>query len=118
MGSKRRVRRDRQKGKAEPDFIQGLNETVQAALGVMTSEDAEGLIGEKPDVLEVLLAGVQASVGLLWSTALAAGARKKQKTLKMVAASQVVLLTLVLYAFAKGVEHGSQDRDGLGGDGA
>jgi len=96
---------------AGKEVLEALEEKVQAALKVMTSEEAEGIIGEKPPILSTLLDGVTASVGMLWSTALASGARKKPKTLRMWGASQVVLATLVLYAFAAGMRMGREAGD-------
>ena len=79
---------------------------MQAALAVIDPDEAEELIGEKPEVLNTLLDGIQGATVLHWMTMQRAGAKKNRKTLNLAARNQMVLMQMMVNAFAAGIEYG------------
>ena len=86
------------------------NDVLRKALQVMNSKEAEAAIGEKPEVLNTLLDGIKGATNLHWAAMRANGVRKSAKVLKMVGQNQVILMTLMMYAFAAGVKHGRENQ--------
>jgi len=87
---------------------------IQAALSLFpSSSDADDIIGllseEVAGQYNKLGRAAEALTQMLWAVAQANGARKTDKVLGMWARGQLVLLTLVHYAFALGVQWGRAD---------
>ena len=84
---------------------------VEQALQLCDSETADAIIGSPPDEYRTLVQGVRAGHQMLWMMALSNGMKKNTATLKMGAQMLSILLTIVHYAFALGVQWGRQVSD-------
>lgn len=76
---------------------------ITKALALLTSDEADAIIGEPGDEYQVLIQGAEAMSQLLWALAVNNGVRKKKAVVKMWAQGQVMLLQLVHTAFAMGM---------------
>ena len=84
---------------------------VERALQLCDSDTADTIIGSPPDEYGTLVQGVRAAYQMLWMMAVSNGMRKNTATLKMGAQMLSILLTIVHYAFALGVQWGTQVSD-------
>lgn len=109
MGSLTRKARKAIKGNGDRKAVQAMldeaEEQMLDGLRVMTSEEAEAIIGAKPVVLDTLLNGIKGATNLNFAAMRANGARRTAKVIELVSKNQVVLMTLLLYAFAAGMRH-------------
>jgi hypothetical protein len=79
---------------------------VDAALKLLDSETADGIIGENTEELATLERGAQAALTLLWGMVQGCGLRKLVPAKKATAQSMLILTTLVHYAYALGMRRG------------
>ena len=86
--------------------LEKQNAAITAALTLLTTDEADAIIGEPGDEYRALIQGAEAVPQLLWALALKNGVRKKQSVLEMWAQGQMMLLQLVHDAYALGVRRG------------
>lgn len=86
-----------------------LNIKVQAALGLLDSETADGIIGEQDDDYRVLIEGTQAAMTMLWMLMKSFGVKESKKALRGFSQAMLVVLTLVHYAYALGMRRGREE---------
>ena len=79
---------------------------IERALTLLTTDEADAIIGEPGDEYRALIQAAEAVPQLLWALALKNGVRKKQSVLEMWAQGQMMLLQLVHDAYALGVRRG------------
>lgn len=92
--------------------LQEQHAKVELALGLLTSESADEIIGApQPDEYGVLVRGVQGAYHMLWMMAKGNGMRQTEVTLKMGAQALSILLTIVHYAYALGLRRGRDECD-------
>lgn len=89
-----------------------LQGEVQAALGLLTSERADRIIGEEDDEYGALIKGVRSSMTMLWMLMKSFGAKESPNSLKGFAQAMTIVLTLVHYAYALGMRRGQGASDG------
>lgn len=93
-------------GSKQLDELRGQIET---ALKLCDSETADGIIGTpQPEEYGTLIKGVQGAYHMLWMMAKGAGMKETKATLKMGAQAMLMLLTLVHYAYALGIQRGRE----------
>lgn len=85
---------------------------VQAALSLLTSEQADAIIGEQTPEYRKLIRGGEALAAMVWALVQSGGAFTKEEKLEQMAQAQAVLLTLVHYAYALGMRRGKQGNAG------
>lgn len=90
-----------QKGKIK---LTDLQRKVEQALKLCDTETADTLIGEQTDEYRTLIQGAEALFGMIWSLAKRNGVKETKGVLMMAAQGQVILLTLIHYAYALGIK--------------
>ena len=97
--------------KAGREAMQALVAQVQAAQQLLSSEEADDLIGEalEGEAYRALIQATQAQVTLGWMMAKGQGARETPAALRMQAQQMVILLDLVHKAYALGARAGRTD---------
>lgn len=92
--------------------LQKQQKQVELALSLLTSEAADEIIGSPQlDEYGVLVRGVQGAYHMLWMMAKVNGMRQTKAALKMGAQALSILLTIVHYAYALGLERGRNERN-------
>jgi hypothetical protein len=103
----KRLRPDGDKAKRE---METLAAQVQAAQQLLSSEEADGIIGEADDEYRALIQAARAVTTMQWMMARGQGARETPAALRMQAQSMIIVLDLVHKAYALGVRRGEQAR--------
>lgn len=88
--------------------VQTLTAQVESALRLLTSNDADAIIGERSPEYDLLIQGVQALQGLTWALAKGNGMRETATVLRAGAQGLATLCTIVHYAYALGIRRGMQ----------
>lgn len=90
-----------------PKPFEAAQKQVMTALGLLDQESADSIIGEPaPEEYKALVAGVNGAFQMLWILAASNGLKQKPEVKKMGGQAQLILLTLIHYAFALGVRYG------------
>lgn len=79
---------------------------VQAALGLLDTERADKIIGEQTEAYRTLIQGARSAMNMLWLLMKSFGARESPQSLKGFSQAMIVVLQLVHYAYALGIENG------------
>jgi len=87
---------------------------MEAAVTLLDSETADGIIETSTEELATLERGAQAAVTLLWGMVQACGVRKVALVKKAMAQAMLVLATLVHIAYALGIRVGEARGDSRG----
>jgi len=94
-----------------------LGAKVFEALKLLTTEQADALIGEAPEQHGILIAAVQEEMGLLYALLCKrAGLRNNKRNQRLMSQAQLVLMQLVHFAFALGVSHAGKGDAAEGDD--
>jgi len=88
------------------ETIDLFSEQVQAALKLLDSETADGIIGEHSPDYDTLITGTNALMVMDWAVKKTYGLRETPKSLKRGAQIMTMVLTLVHYAYALGMKRG------------
>ncbi|HUW13084.1 MAG TPA: hypothetical protein VM537_25390 [Anaerolineae bacterium] len=91
-----------------PDPLAEINRRIQAALALLTTEEADAIIVEPGPGYKELVQGVEAAMGLLWAAMMKGGARENNTNVGYMAKTQVVLLQMLHFAYALGVKRGKE----------
>ena len=81
---------------------------VEAALKLLSSEQADQLIGKQTTEYQTLIVGVRAVMGMYWATMKAMGLRETPESLKAGAQALLMVAALVHYAYALGIRRGRE----------
>lgn len=87
-------------------MLDELSDEVQAALKLLDSETADGIIGEPGEEYPVLIQGTRAAMAVAWAAYKSQGLRQNPTALKYGAQTLTIVLTLVHYAYALGIRRG------------
>jgi hypothetical protein len=90
--------------------IQTADQQLKRALELLSSEEADAIIGEPGEGYQALLEGVQAAQGILWAGMKLHGVRQNPKSLKIISQNLVILQTLVHYAYALGLRRAQEEQ--------
>ncbi len=93
-------------GKAMTD---ALTQEVEEALGLLDAESADAIIDTSTPDYETLIRGAKAVLTLQWMLMKQHGVRESPASLKGQAQAMTMVLTMVHYAYALGIQWG---RDG------
>lgn len=92
--------------------LDAIRAEVEMALGLCDSETADALIGDpQPDEYGTLIKGVRSVYQMLWMMVKGSGFQETPNSIRMGAQALTMLLTIVHYAFAIGVEYGREFDD-------
>lgn len=83
-----------------------INAEVQRALDLLDGKSADEIIGEQTEEYEALIKGSKSMMTLLWIMLQKLGLKQKEKSQHRMAQAMTVILTLVHYAYALGIERG------------
>jgi len=90
--------------------LEQINTEIQKALSLITTEEADEIIGSPPpDEYKPIIQGVQAIMGLHWVAMRRHGLRQTKRSLDLAAKSMTMMLNLTHYVYALGIRQG---RDG------
>jgi len=79
---------------------------AEAALKLLDQETADGIIGEPGEEYQTLIQGVQGVHALLFAMYQLHGLRKNPASLRAGAQGMAMMLTIVHYAYALGIQQG------------
>lgn len=97
--------------KNQSSNIQELTESAQVAMALLTSEKADEIIGAPEDgEYKTLIKGTEAIMSLSWAVNKTHGLRQNVASLKANAQAMAMVLTLVHYAYALGIERGGKEK--------
>lgn len=91
--------------------LQELTAEVQAALALLDSEAADGIIGEAGAEYKTLIQGARAAMAMGWAASKSQGMRETHESLRYGAQTLSMVLTLVHYAYALGMRRGAGQED-------
>ncbi len=92
--------------------LNAIRVEVEQALMLCDSETADALIGEpQPDEYGTLIRGANAVYQMLWMMVKGSGFQNTPNSIRMGAQALTMLLTIVHYAFAIGVQYGREFDD-------
>jgi hypothetical protein len=88
-----------------------VQKQVELALGLLDSDSADAILGSpQPDEYGHLIRGVEGAYHMLWMMAKGNGMQQTKATLKMGAQAMTILLTIVHYAYALGLQRGREGK--------
>jgi hypothetical protein len=88
-----------------------LSNQVNAALELLDSDTADEIIGEQSEEYQALIQATNAIMAMQWAMMKHHGLRETKASLKRGAQGLSIVLTIVHYAYALGVQRGREDRD-------
>lgn len=91
--------------------LKELTAKSAAALNLLDSETADKIIGEPGEEYQVLIQGAESVVAMTWAVYKSLGLRQTTASLKAAAQSMAMILTLVHYAYALGIERGRKENE-------
>lgn len=94
--------------KPQGSTVHELTAIVESALGLLTSSEADAIIGERSPEYNLLIQGAQALQGLTWALAKGNGMRETVAVQRAGAQGLAALCTLVHYAYALGLRRGAE----------
>jgi hypothetical protein len=97
------------KKKTAPQQIAEAQRQAEAALKLLDSQMADSIIGEPGEEYKTLVQGVKGIFAMLWAMFKLHGLRQNKNSLKASAQGMAMLLTIVHYAYALGVQRGRED---------
>lgn len=105
----KRQKNSRQKSAPQQNkAIKEAQQQAEAALKLLDSQMADSIIGEPGEEYKTLVQGVRGVVALLWAMFKLHGLRQNKDSLKASAQGMAMLLTIVHYSYALGVQHGRE----------
>lgn len=93
--------------KPQGTTVHELTAIVESALGLLTSSEADTIIGERSPEYDLLIQGAQALQGLTWALAKGNGMKETVAVQRAGAQGLAALCTLVHYAYALGLRRGT-----------
>ena len=88
------------------DILKGVTKRIEAALKLLTSEQADAIIGAPGSEYKTLIQGAQAEQSLMWELMKRNGVKDNDKTRDILGKHMSMVLTIVHYAYALGVQKG------------
>lgn len=96
--------------KNQTNNIQELTKIATTAMALLTAEKADQIIGAPEDgKYKTLIQGTEAIMSLAWAVNKTYGLRQNVASLKAGAQALAMVLTLVHYAYALGIERGRKE---------
>ena len=90
-------------------IIEEARRQAEMALKLLDQETADGIIGQPPaDEYQTLVQGVRGVYAMLWAMFKMHGLRQNDASLKAGAQGMAMLLTIVHYAYALGIQRGHE----------
>ena len=83
-----------------------LSGQVEAALGLLDTETADGIIGERTEEYDTLIQGANAVMAMNWAVMKSHGLRQSRPALKAGAQALTMVLQIVHFAYAMGLRRG------------
>lgn len=108
MQGQPRDKMQRPDGNKAKQELQALVDQVQAGQQILSSEEADELIGTTDEAYRALIQATRAQMTMGWMMAKSQGARSTSASLRMQAQGMVVMLDLVHKAYAAGVRRGRE----------
>jgi hypothetical protein len=96
-------------GKSGEAMIEEARQQVEAALKLLDSETADGIIGQAGEEYKTLVQGVRGVFAMLWAMFKSHGLRQNPDSLKVGGQGMAMLLTIVHYAYALGIQRGKME---------
>jgi len=90
--------------------LEQLGAQAEAALTLLDSETADGIIGEHSDEYDTLIQGASAVIAMEWAVMKSHGLRQTRRSLKAGGQTLTMVLTLLHYAYALGVRKGRGEK--------
>ena len=88
------------------DILKGVTKRIEAALKLLTSEKADAIIGTPGSEYKTLIQGAQAEQAMMWELMKRNGVKDNDATWKLLGQHMSMVLTIVHYAYALGVQKG------------